>query len=140
MSIFGDVVPVPTPETQPYFDALADNRLSLPVCLSCGRAFFPPTSVCPFCASRDVQWRDMSGRASLYSFSIIAKPWEQWGLPGPMSVALVELEEGPRLVSTVIGCPQTPEGLVLDMPLQAAYRSFGDGMTLLCFEPAGEIQ
>ena len=58
-----------------------------------------------------------------------------WDTEGPRSVAIVELAEGPRLTSSVVGCEQTPEALQLDMALTATFVPFDD-VTLLCFEPA----
>jgi uncharacterized protein len=129
------LVPVPTPETQPYWDGVAAHELRLPRCGSCGEAFFPPSPVCPSCTSRDVRWFTASGDATLYSYVIHQRPHRLWKADGPMSVALVSLAEGPMLVSTVVGCPQTPEALVLDMPLRAAFAPF-DEATVLVFEPA----
>jgi uncharacterized OB-fold protein len=79
----------------------------------------------------------MSGRGTLYSFVITANPWPTWELPPPFSVATIALDEGPRLLSTVVDCEQSPEALKIDMPLVATWRQFGDGPKLLCFRPAG---
>ena len=54
---------------------------------------------------------------------------------GPMSVAMVRLEEGPMMLSTIVNCPQTPEALRFDMPLRALYRPYGDVQRVVCFEP-----
>ncbi len=61
-----------------------------------------------------------------------------WETTGPMSVATVALEEGPRLLSTVVDCEQSLTALLIDMPLAATWRKFGDGPKLLCFRPAEE--
>jgi uncharacterized OB-fold protein len=130
-------VPVPTPETQPYWDGIAAGELRLPRCRACGQAYFPPSPVCPHCTSRDIEWFTASGEASLYSFVIHQRPSKLWNADGPMSVALVRLTEGPMVLSTVVGCPQTPEGLVLDMPLRATFVPF-DEIRVLAFEPAAD--
>jgi len=124
-----------TPETQPFWEAVDQERLLIPRCGGCSSYFFPPAPVCPYCGSRDVHWREASGRATLYSFVITENPWPAWDTNGPMSVAMVELEEGPRMVSTVVDCEQSPEALRIDMPLRASWRSFDDGVKLLCFKP-----
>lgn len=80
----------------------------------------------------------MSGRATLYSYVITNSPWPMWNMTAPMSVATIALEEGPRLLSTVVDCEQSPAALQIDMPLQATWRAFGDGPKLLCFAPASE--
>jgi uncharacterized protein len=129
------LVPVPTPETRPFWDAASRDRLHIPRCVTCDRAFFPPSPVCPHCTSRDVEWFDASGKATLYSFVIHQRPHPLWETDGPRSVALVRLAEGPMLVSSIVDCPQTPEALVFDMDLRATFRPFG-GQPVLCFTPA----
>lgn len=129
------LVPVPTPETQPYWDGVAAGELRLPRCADCGGAYFPPSPVCPSCTSRRIEWFTASGDATLYSFVIHQRPSKLWHADGPMSVALVALAEGPMVLSTVLGCPQTPEALVLDMPLRATFTLF-DETKVLAFEPA----
>lgn len=129
------LVPVPTPETQPFWDGVAVGELRLPRCSACSFVFFPPTAVCPRCAAKNPDWIVASGDASLYSYVIHHRPVAQWGTEGPRSVALVELAEGPRLVSSVVNCEQTPEALELDMALRAVFIPFDD-TTVLCFEPA----
>lgn len=53
----------------------------------------------------------------------------------PHSIAVVELEEGPRMMTNIVGCPQTPEALVLDMPVVVTFETFGE-MALPLFKPA----
>lgn len=136
MAVAHPLVPVPTPETQPYWDGVSAGELRLPRCRACGGAYFPPTPVCPSCTSRDIEWFTASGDATLYSYVIHQRPAKLWNVDGPMSVALVSLAEGPMVLSTVMGCPQTPEALVLDMPLRAIFTPFEE-IKVLAFEPAG---
>lgn len=126
--------PFALPESRPFWDAATEERLIIRHCEDCGAHYFPPSPICPQCTSRNVDWINACGRARLYSYSITHRPWPEWGTDGPMSVALVELEEGPRLISTVVNCEQTPESLMIDMPLRAVHRQFGE-TRVLCFEP-----
>jgi uncharacterized OB-fold protein len=59
------------------------------------------------------------------------------GFDGPHSIAVVELEEGPRMMTNVIGCPQTPEALVLDMALEVTFEKLSDEISLPLFRPGG---
>ena len=59
------------------------------------------------------------------------------GFEPPYAIAVVELEEGPRLMSNIVDCPQTPEALVLDMPLEVTFEELTDEITLPQFRPAG---
>lgn len=135
---YNPLTPVPTPETEAFWQGLRENVLRLCHCDTCQQYYFPPSNVCGHCASKAVSWVEASGDASLYSYVINHRPAPEWQSDGPMSVALVQLAEGPRLVSTVVNCPQTPEALRLDMPLQAVFykRSDDETLTHLCFEPA----
>ena len=129
------LVPVPTPETQPFWDGCQEGILRINKCLTCGSAYFPPSPICPECSSTDVEFFDASGDATLYSYTIQQKPFFLWGSEGPRSVALVKLAEGPMLTSSIINCEQTPEALQLHMPFRATFTPF-DEITVLCFEPA----
>ena len=130
------LTPVPTPETQLYWDGIAADTLRLPRCTDCNDAFFPPTPVCPHCSSQKIEWFDASGDATLYSYVIHHRPLPQWGSEEPRSVAIVELAEGPRIISTVVGCDQTPEALELDMALHATFVPYDD-LQVLAFAPVG---
>lgn len=132
------LLPFALPETQPYWAAAASERLEIQRCRDCFQCYFPPSPVCPHCTSRKVAWEAMSGRASLYSYVITANPWPLWELPPPFSVATIGLEEGPKLLSTVVDCEQSPNALRIDMPLVATWRKFGEGPKLLCFRPLRE--
>ena len=70
----GKPVPVPTPETQPFWDGCAAGELRIQRCADCGRPYFYPRPVCPACGSRNVEWFTASGRATLYSYVINYRP------------------------------------------------------------------
>ena len=70
----GGMTPKASPETRPYWDAAAEGRLSIQQCNACGRYYFYPRSFCRYCTSRDVVWRDVSGRARLVSYVINYRP------------------------------------------------------------------
>ena len=126
--------PVPTPETQPYWEGLRNKELRLCRCQDCQQFYFPPSPVCQHRTSQNIEWRPVSGKAILYSYVINHRPLPEWQTKGPMSIALVDLEEGPRLITTIVNCEQSPQALKLDMKLQANYRDFA-GTIMLCFEP-----
>ena len=109
-------LPVPTPETQPYWDGAKAGELRLQRCDACAHVYFPPRPFCPKCAHRKVSWFKASGKAMLYSYVIHERPAP--GFTPPYSIAVVELDEGPRLMSNIVDCPQTPEALQLDMRLE----------------------
>jgi uncharacterized OB-fold protein len=128
-------LPKPTPETQHFWDGCKSGELRLQRCRACAHTYFPPRPFCPSCASRDVEVYAASGKATLYSYVINQRPRPDMGTE-PHSIAVVELAEGPRMMTNVVGCPQTPEALQLDMPLQVVFEPQSDEITLPLFEPA----
>lgn len=126
-------VPVPTPETQPYWDAAEAGELKLQRCTDCDTPFFYPRSTCPLCASDAVEWFTASGRATLYSYTITHRPAP--GFEAPYAIAVVQLEEGPRMMTNIVGVENTPDSLVLDMDLEVTFEKRGD-VTIPQFTPA----
>ncbi|HET9896869.1 MAG TPA: OB-fold domain-containing protein [Streptosporangiaceae bacterium] len=131
----GKPVPVPTPETQPFWDGCAAAELRLQRCLDCEQAYFYPRPVCPACGSARVEWFTASGDATLYSYVINHRPAPGFEEDAPYAIAVVQLAEGPRMMTNLAGVPSTPEALVLDMPLRVAFEQRGD-MSLPLFQPA----
>ncbi len=126
--------PQPTPETQHFWDGTQAGELRLQRCDACAKVYFPPRPFCPACASRQVRVFAASGRGSLYSYVIHHRKVP--GFTPPYAIAVVQLDEGPRLMSNIIDCPQTPEALELDMRLEVAFENLDDTITLPLFRPA----
>jgi uncharacterized OB-fold protein len=127
--------PMPTPETKPYWDAAQQDELQIQRCNACGDFYFYPRPFCPACFSEEVAWVRVSGRATLHSYVINHRPLPGWEDEGPYAIALVQLEEGPRMASSIVGIPNTPEDLVLDMALEVCFEEQG-GMKIPKFRPA----
>ena len=107
--------------TRPYWDAAARGRLLVRRCAACGRAHHYPREFCPFCWSDDVTWEPASGRATLYTWSVVHRN----DLPPfdgrtPYVAAVVDLAEGPRMMTEVVGCG--PSRLRVGMALEVAFR------------------
>jgi uncharacterized OB-fold protein len=132
-------VPEPTPDTQPFWDGCARGELRLQRCRHCGKPYFYPRPVCPSCGSTDVEWFTASGRATLYSYVINHRPAPGFEDDGPYAIAVVELAEGPRMMTNLTGVPNTPEDLILDMELQVTFEQRGE-VSLPIFTPAGAPQ
>lgn len=128
-------VPVATPETQHFWDGAREGRLVMQQCRDCGNIYFPPRPFCSKCNSRSVAPRQASGRARLYSYAISYRAAP--GFDAPYAVAVVELEEGPRMMTNIVNVPQTPEALILDMPLRVKFQKLSDEINLPVFEPEG---
>jgi len=123
---------VPTPETQHFWDGTAQGELRLQRCRSCSTTYFPPQPFCPTCTSEDVVVVRASGRGSLSTYVITH--FRAPGFDPPYVLAVVALDEGPRLLSNIVGVDPDPEALPLDLPLEVVYEAVGD-ITLPLFRP-----
>jgi uncharacterized OB-fold protein len=119
-------VPEPTPDTQPYWDGAAAGELRIQRCLDCQVPYFYPRPICPSCGSDQIEWFTASGDATLYSYVINHRPAPGFEEESPYAIAVVQLAEGPRLMTSIRGVPATPEDLVLDMPLRVAFEQRGE--------------
>ena len=126
--------PKPTPETQHFWDGTAAGELRLQRCDACRHTYFPPRPFCPKCASRKVSVVKAGGKAKLFSYVIHHRPAP--GFTPPYAIAVVQLAEGPRMMTNIIDSPQTPEALVLDMKLEVAFEKLDDNISLPVFRPA----
>ncbi|PIB06216.1 MULTISPECIES: Zn-ribbon domain-containing OB-fold protein [Streptomyces] len=108
--------------TRPYWDAAAKGLLLLRHCAACDRAHHYPREFCPHCWSEDVRWRPASGRATLYTWSVVHRnDLPPFGEQVPYVAAVVDLAEGPRMMTEVV---QYEEGaLRIGMELQVAFRA-----------------
>ncbi|WP_156325790.1 Zn-ribbon domain-containing OB-fold protein [Nonomuraea sp. SBT364] len=129
-------VPKPTPDTQPFWDGTAAGELRIQRCLTCERHYFYPRPSCPHCGSGTVEWVRASGRASLYSYVINHRPAPGFEEGGPYAIAVVELEEGVRMMTNIVNIEITPENLPLDLDLKVVFERRGEVHVPL-FEPAG---
>jgi uncharacterized OB-fold protein len=133
-------LPQATPETQDFWDGLKRGEFRLQRCdtPACGgRPYFPPRPFCPRCGSRDVSAFTASGRGSLHSYVINHRPAPGFEADAPYAIAVVELDEGPRLMTSIVGVEQTPENLPLDMAVELAPDAVTDEVTLPKFRPVG---
>ncbi|HVQ76407.1 MAG TPA: Zn-ribbon domain-containing OB-fold protein [Candidatus Binatia bacterium] len=130
-----------TPEARPYWDGLREHRLMLPRCRDCGKAFFYPRVLCPFCHGAAIDWIQASGRGRLYSFEIAYQTINKaFKVKPPYVLAMVELEEGPRLMSNLINVAADPAVLRCDMPVEIVFHQLTDDITVPLFQPAGSAR
>ena len=99
-------VPAIDPDSAPYWAALNENRLILKRCGACGKAHFYPRELCPYCHADDLAWVEASGRGAIYSFTVCRRPaGPAFAADVPYVVALVDLAEGPRMMTRILGDP-----------------------------------
>jgi len=115
-----------------YFSKLAEGRFQIQRCAGCGAHQFYPRVLCMHCGAADLAWTDPSGAGTVYSFSIVRRKPEAGG---DYNVALVDLEEGVRMMSRIDGV--APDGLRIGMPVRARVVRDADH-ALVVFVPAEE--
>lgn len=135
MAEYNKPIPIPSPEAQPYWDGLRDSKLLMPRCDACGKSWFPPSLLCPHCNARKWTWTPTSGRGRIFSYVVYHRVYH----PGfadevPYAVAVIELDEGPRMISNVIGI--APDKLACDMRVEIVYQPITETITLPKFKPA----
>jgi uncharacterized protein len=138
-------LPAPAPpvndETAPFWTALGEGSLALPVCDSCGHHIWYPRGWCPVCQHGGVTWTTLSGRGTVYARTILHKGMGPWGDAAPFVIAYVELDEGPRVLTNVI--TDDPRAVEVGMPVAAVFTPVdapleGSPAThLLRFSPTG---
>jgi uncharacterized OB-fold protein len=125
-------------DAAPFWEACARRELVLPLCTACGEFFFYPRTLCPGCGSRAIEWRPVSGRGRLHAFCIHHhSPLPAFRDKVPFVTALVELDEGPRMMSLLSGVEPDPAAIRCEMPLRVDFAEGDDGRLLPVFVPAG---
>ncbi|MBM3141026.1 MAG: Zn-ribbon domain-containing OB-fold protein [Chloroflexi bacterium] len=122
--------------TQPFWDAATRHELLIPRCRPCNRYFWYPRPACPHCLREDWEWAKVSGRGRLHTYTVVRQP-QNPNFQGdvPYAYAVVQLDEGVRMISNIVDCP-IPDGLQVDMPLVATFDDVTPEWTLVKFKPA----
>lgn len=120
--------------SRPYWEATREERLVLPWCTACQSFFWYPRVVCPTCLGDTVEWRDAAGTGEVYAVSVMHKT----GMgrdpgDGPYAVAVVELDEGVRLLTNVVGIE--PDEVAVGAAVQVSWHELSDGRKLPMFTP-----
>lgn len=125
-------LPVPTKVSQPYWDGCREGRLRIQRCSACGTHLFYPVYMCHECTSQKLEWIDASGRGTVYSYSVIYRaPYAGLSDSGPYTVALVELEEGPIMMSQIVDV--APETVRVGDAVQVEFQRASDEIDLPVF-------
>src|SRR5262249_40343842 len=128
-------VPTPTPTTAPFWDGLKEGVVRLQRCRDCDQWVFYPRSRCSHCLSDALEWRDVSGRAKLYTYTIARQPTApHFADQVPQHLAVVELEEGVRLTTTLVDVAD--DQIEIGMRLEPVFEPVSDEITLLRYRPA----
>jgi uncharacterized OB-fold protein len=117
-----------------WFEAAQERKLLIQKCAACGQIRHPPSPSCPNCLSFDWTTIESVGKGSVHSFVVVHHP-QVAGFEYPLVVALIDLDEGTRFISNLVGIAK--EDVVVGMPVEVEWHEFADGLTLPLFRPAG---
>jgi len=120
--------PVVTAEGKAFFDAARQGRFLIPVCTACNRAHWYPRVICPFCASDKVEWREASGKGTIYTFSVTRRVKE------PYIIAHVTLAEGPTMLTNIVAC--NADDVRIGQAVTVVFQETSNGPPVPMFKPA----
>ena len=128
-------LPLIEEESAPYWNGLREGKLLIRHCRACGKHHSYPRPFCPHCWSDDVEWVQASGGATLYTHSVVhVNDLPPFGSQVPYVAAVVELDEGPKMMTRVVGCEH--DQLEIGMRLQLGTEVVTDEVTMAVFRPA----
>jgi len=128
--------PVPriNADNRAFWEGCRQHELKFQQCAKCSQVRWPPSDLCPQCHSTDTDWLSSKGFGTVYTFAVYHAAFH----PGfkadvPYTVAVVALDEGPRLLTNIVGCP--PDQVRCDMPVEVTWQEVDEGITLPKFRP-----
>ncbi len=127
--------PTVSPETRPFWEGCKGHQLLVQRCSSCDSYQFYPRGVCSSCMSGDLEWIKASGKGKVFSYSVVhVNRTPQWAEQVPYVVAYVELDEGVRMFSNIVGCD--PQEVRIGMPVEVTFDDLNDEVAVPLFRPA----
>lgn len=128
----GIPVGVPSPVSQPYWDACARGQLVFQRCDDCGLILERPSTVCGSCIGRALSWVESAGTGTLYSWTVVWRP-QHPAFKVPYAPAIVAMHEGWFHIAAVVGCE--PDQLAPGVDLQVEFHPASDGIVLPYYRP-----
>lgn len=125
--------PYVSPETRPFWLAAKEGRFVLPFCTVCERAIWYPKAFCNACGALSVEWRDASGKATVYSFSAVHRGEGAYREVESFVLALVDLDEGPRVLTNIVDAD--PGTIEIGQRVQVVFHPASDDAALFRFAP-----
>lgn len=120
----------------PHWLGAAEGRFLLQKCLDCGWVRYPISPLCAACASARTEWTDLPGTGTVWSYVVSERAFvEGLGLDVPYAVALVELDDGPRYLANIVGCPAGE--VHIGMRVDPSYEPLPSGHVVVRFRPQG---
>lgn len=127
-------LPIPDALTAPYWEHAARGQFALPCCEGCGKFHFYPQPACPHCGAERIVWKVASGRGAVYSYSVVHRaPSAAFVDEVPYAIAIVATDEGPHLMSRIVGMPVL--SVRIGLRVRVRIDAVAEGMALPVFEP-----
>jgi uncharacterized OB-fold protein len=133
MSEYFKPLPKPSPTSRPFWEAAKRHELKIQRCGACNKYVYYPRDRCPHCFADKLAWERVSGRGKVYSYTIVRRASARSFADGPYVLAIVQLEEGPRLTTNIVG---PPEKVRVEMPVEVFFDDVTPEHTLVKFKPA----
>jgi len=137
MSDLPNPSPRTTPETERFWEATKDEQFLLRQCDDCGEHHHYPRSRCPFCFSANIEWAEASGDGTVYSYTVTHQNEGPYDEATPYVLAYVELDEGPRVMTNVVGVE--PEDVYVGQEVTVVFDETGEGYSLPRFAPKSSV-
>jgi len=129
--------PIVNADSRAYWEGARENRLMVRLCRACGKRHFLPRYLCPQCWSDDLEWTQCSGRGTVHTFTVIRRaPMAAFAPRVPYVVALVDLEEGPRMMANIVG-DDALDTKIGDAVSAVYEERGGDGAKVVQFKRSG---
>ena len=121
--------------TQTFWDGLTEGRFLTTCCAACQKTTFPPKPICPACLGAKVEWREISGRGHIYSYTIVHAAPSIFTHEAPYAVGIVDTPEGLRMAARLL---ISPERLRVTMPVAVGRMAYEDGSFFGFIEAEGD--
>lgn len=136
MSAYAKPLPTLDDGNRPFWDACREGRLALQKCRDCGHLRYPVSHVCPECLSYESDWTTVSGKGEVFSYIVFHQVYNQaFAEDVPYNVAIIQLDEGPRMISNVTGVAN--DAVKVGDRVEVVFDAVTDDITIPRFKPAG---
>ncbi|MGH8011359.1 MAG: Zn-ribbon domain-containing OB-fold protein [Candidatus Binataceae bacterium] len=133
MSDYIKPLPKPSPTSRPFWEAAKRHELSIQQCDACHAYIYYPRDRCPHCFADKLNWRRVSGRGKVYSYTVVRRASTRSFADAPYVLAIVELDEGVRMTTNIVA---PPEKVKVGMPVAVTFDDVTPEHTLVKFQPA----
>lgn len=130
-------IPVVSNWAKPFWDAAREDKLIIQHCQDCGANIFYPRIACPQCFSDNLDWIKASGKATVYTYTVVESNAPSTFIADmPFVIAVVKLAEGVQMLSNIVGCK--PEDVRCDMPVEVVFEKLNEEFNLPKFRPVSK--